>query len=123
MQNVKTLTVLMEIELWTVSEIDQLNSLGPDGIRRMIRDIRLLELSLGKKDFFISSETKDIQKKLERSIATNKKLKKNTIIKESDIHLLSPGDGFKWIQRNEVIGKRINQDLNSNEIIYLKMLK
>ena len=102
---------------------DQLNSLGPDGIRRMIRDIRLLELSLGKKDFFISSETKDIQKKLERSIATNKKLKKNTIIKESDIHLLSPGDGFKWIQRNEVIGKRINQDLNSNEILYSKMLK
>ena len=60
--------------------------------------------------------------KLERSIATNKNLKKGTIITDADIHLLSPGDGFKWSERESVVGHIVNRDILANEIIYKEFL-
>ena len=41
-----------------------------------------------------------------------------SIIQESDIHLLSPGDGYKWIDKKNVIGHFAKQDISANEIIY-----
>lgn len=97
---------------------DQAGSLGPDGVRRMVRDIRLLDNSIGTKEMFIVSDTASAKKKLERSIASIKDLKKGHVITENDIHLLSPGDGFKWIEKDKVIGKKLLSDLSKNEIVY-----
>lgn len=96
---------------------DQAGSLGPDGVYRMVRDIRLLELQLGKKEIFIDPSVKSTKQKLERSIATKIPLKKGHIISESDIHLLSPGTGFKWSEKKQVLGKKVAIDLNANELI------
>lgn len=99
---------------------DQAGSLAIDGIYRMMRDIRNLDLSMGVEDIFIEDSVKIAKEKLERSIATNKFLKKDYIITENDIHLLSPGDGFKWSDRNQIIGKQLNASLSKDEIIYPK---
>ena len=101
---------------------DQIGSLGPDGLNRMIRDIRLLEKSMGKKEIFICKDVATAQKKLERSIATKKALKKGDIIQEEDIHLLSPGDGYKWSDKNLLVGKSVTCNIPANEIIYPNML-
>ncbi|MEC8610166.1 MAG: N-acetylneuraminate synthase family protein [Bacteroidota bacterium] len=101
---------------------DQIGSLGPDGIFRMVRDLRLLEMSFGKKEIFISDDVKLARLKLERSIATNKRLYKGNIITENDIHLLSPGDGYKWSEKEQLRGKRVNCDIPKNELIYSNML-
>ena len=37
--------------------------------------------------------------------------------------MLSPGDGFKWVQINDVIGKRVIKDIPANEIIYPDMIQ
>lgn len=97
---------------------DQAGSLGPDGVRRMVRDIRLIDRSLGKKDLFIEPEVRQSRLKLERSIATKKKLEEGHVISENDIHLLSPGDGFKWRERENVIGKTLKKAIDQDEIIY-----
>ena len=55
---------------------DQAGSLGPDGLKRMVRDIRVLEKSFGKEDLFIEPSVESAKIKLERSIASNKDLKK-----------------------------------------------
>lgn len=102
---------------------DQKGSLGPDGIFRMVRDIRVLEMSFGKEDIFIEPSVMASRVKLERSIATNKSLAVGHVISESDIHLLSPGDGFKWADKNQVIGKKIIQPIEANEIIYPKNIQ
>lgn len=101
---------------------DQKNSLGPDGVRRLIRDIRLMEMSLGKKEIFIEEAVYESKIKLERSIATKRDIKKGEIITEKDIHLLSPGDGYKWSERFTIIGKRALVDIPKNEIIYKEMI-
>jgi 3-deoxy-D-glycero-D-galacto-nononate 9-phosphate synthase len=99
---------------------DQAGSLGTDGINRMVRDIRVLEMSFGKEELFIDPSVQIAKEKLERSIATNKLIKKGQVITENDLHLLSPGDGFKWADKDKVIGKMATEDVNKNEIIYPK---
>ena len=97
---------------------DQAGSLGPDGVNRMVRDIRLFEKSLGEKKIFIEESVASSKKKLERSIATNKKMKVGEIITINDIHLLSPGDGLKWSEKDKLIGKTIIKDIEKDEILY-----
>lgn len=102
---------------------DQRGSLGPEGTRRMVRDIRLLERYLGKHDIFTSPSVTGARTKLERSIATNKNLEKGHVILEEDIHLLSPGDGFKWAEKGTVVGRKLNANVSENELIYPKHLE
>ena len=89
----------------------------------MVRDIRNLELSMGVEDIFIADSVQSARVKLERSIASLKNLKKGHVISETDLHLLSPGDGFKWDQRDQLIGQVLSQDVQANEIIYSDFLK
>ena len=101
---------------------DQKGSLGPDGVRRMVRDIRLAEHWMGTEDLYIDRSVAASKVKLERSIASNKDLEVGHIITEDDIHMLSPGDGFKWAERTQLIGKTLKTAVPKNEIIYHKYL-
>jgi len=97
---------------------DQAGSLAPDGIDRMVRDMRNLEISFGEEDLFIDDAVAASKTKLERSIASLRPLAEGTILSENDIHLLSPGDGFKWADRHQVVGKKLKKALPKDEIIY-----
>ena len=97
---------------------DQAGSLGPDGVNRMIRDIRIAEKWMGTEDLYIDKSVANSRIKLERSIATKRTLKVGEQISIDDIHMLSPGDGFKWRDVNKVIGKKVVKEIPSNEIIY-----
>lgn len=97
---------------------DQGGSLAVDGVSRMVRDIRNLELSLGEDDIIVMDDTLKAKEKLERSIASIKKMEAGHIVTENDIHLLSPGDGFKWSERDKVLGKRLKESIERDEIIY-----
>jgi sialic acid synthase SpsE len=101
---------------------DQAGSLGPDGINRMVRDIRVLEMALGKEEIFIEQAVMSARVKLERSIASNKDLKLGHLITEDDLHMLSPGDGIKWSDKNLIIGKKLSIEIKRNEIIYKEYL-
>jgi sialic acid synthase len=102
---------------------DQKGSLSIDGIYRMVRDIRNLDVSMGKEKISIASSVKNARIKLERSIATKKELTSGTVISEKDIHLLSPGDGVQWSDRSKILGKKIKKNVPKNEIIYLKNIE
>lgn len=102
---------------------DQAGSLGIDGINRMVRDIRVMEMSLGEEDIFVEEKVESARIKLERSIASKREIKAGEVITEDDIHLLSPGDGFKWADKSQIIGKKAAVSIPRNEIIYLKLLQ
>ena len=96
---------------------DQEGSLGPDGLNRMIRDIRIIEQSLGNVSIQIESGVTDARHKLERSLAYNKSLPKSHVIVEDDIHMLSPGSGYKWGEVNKIIGQTLIREVQGNELI------
>lgn len=97
---------------------DQAGSLGPDGVNRMIRDIRIAERWLGTEDLYIDKNVSSSKEKLERSIASRHNLKVGDIISKEDLHMLSPGDGYKWSDIDKVIGKTVIKEIPANEIIY-----
>lgn len=101
---------------------DQAGSLGPDGVNRMVRDIRVTERWLGTEDLYIDKCVSGSKVKLERSIASKRNIVKGEVIKETDLHMLSPGDGYKWDQLSEVVGKTVKKDIPANEIIYPEYL-
>lgn len=101
---------------------DQAGSLGPDGVIRMIRDIRITEQWLGVEDMYIDKSVHATKVKLERSIATKRELNVGEVINENDLHLLSPGDGYKWNQRNELIGQTVKTTIPKNEIIHKNLI-
>ncbi|WP_293893662.1 N-acetylneuraminate synthase family protein [Flavobacterium sp.] len=102
---------------------DQAGSLGPEGVFRMVRDIRIAEKWAGVEDIYIEKEVLSAKVKLERSIAVKRQLNAGDIILEEDLQLLSPGDGFKWSQKDEIIGKKIQVTIPKNELIYPNMIK
>ena len=97
---------------------DQKGSLGPDGVNRMVRDIRLAERWMGVEGLYIDKSVAASKVKLERSIASNIELQVGHVIELSDLHMLSPGDGFRWSQLSEVVGKTVKRYIPKNEIIY-----
>lgn len=102
---------------------DQAGSLGPDGVNRMIRDIRIAEKWMGTEDLYIDKSVASSKVKLERSIASKRALKVGEVITINDLHMLSPGDGYKWSDLDKVIGKTVVQDIPCNEIIYPDNIK
>lgn len=102
---------------------DQIGSLGPDGVNRMVRDIRVTERWLGVEDLYIDKSIESAKIKLERSIATRRRMEPGEIITEADLHMLSPGDGFKWSERDQIIGKKIKEAIDVNEVIYANQVE
>ena len=101
---------------------DQAGSLEIDGIYRMMRDIRNLELSFGTKEIKIEDSVKIAREKLERSIATLRDFPAGHILTINDVHLLSPGDGIKWMDKDQVLGKKLAAAMPKDEIIYPEKL-
>ncbi|MFY0592605.1 N-acetylneuraminate synthase family protein [Roseivirga sp.] len=97
---------------------DQAGSLAPDGMHRMVRDIRNLELAFGEVKKERSEAVLAAKVKLERSVATKRNMRAGDVVGLDDIHLLSPGDGFQWADRDAIIGKKLINDLSANEVIY-----
>ena len=101
---------------------DHRGSLEPEGIWRMVRDIRNTEYAIGENAIFVSDKVQATRIKLERSVATLRIIGANELITENDLHMLSPGDGYKWAERYKIIGKRAVADIPANEIIYPEMI-
>ena len=102
---------------------DHKGSLGTEGIWRMVRDIRNIEKSMGEEGMFISDAVKETRVKLERSIASKRIIGVGEVITEDDLHMLSPGDGFRWEERGEVIGRKTIVEIPRDEIIYKNMIQ
>lgn len=102
---------------------DHRGSLEPEGIWRMVRDIRNIEMAMGEYGLTASDATREARYKLERSIASSRQIKKGEIIAEDDVHMLSPGDGFKWADKEKVIGKVAITDIEKDEIIYPNLIQ
>lgn len=102
---------------------DHRGSLEPEGIWRMVRDIRNTEYALGEYGIFASDKVAETRIKLERSVASLHAIQAGQTIEEKDLHLLSPGDGIKWADRNQIIGRKSKKNIPANEIIYPDMIE
>jgi sialic acid synthase len=102
---------------------DHRGSLEPEGIWRMMRDIRNTEYAIGAYGIFVNENVEATRIKLERSVASLRTLQAGETITENDLHMLSPGNGLKWAEREQIIGKKALISIPANEIIYPEMIE
>ena len=96
---------------------DHKGALEPDGLWRMVRDIRNAEKSMGKYGVFVSKEVKEFKKKLGRSLALNKDVKKGDKITEDMFCMISPGDGGGWDTKEGFVNGEAKRDINSYTLL------
>ena len=83
----------------------------------MLHDIRSLEFSKGNYDIYCDSSVTSAKIKLERSLAFKVDKKVGDIIQLEDLHMISPGDGYKWHDKDKFIGKQLKQNVNKNTLV------
>ncbi len=85
---------------------DHLASLEPDELNAMVSGIRNIEKALGA--FEKKPTQNELKNKLvgRKSIHLNNQLKKDSIITETDLIMLRPGDGISPMLIDRVIGKK-----------------
>lgn len=84
---------------------------------QMMHDIRSVEFSMGEWEIFRDDSVTAAKEKLERSLALKNELKVGDKIKEEDLHMISPGNGYKWQDRDKFIGRMVNRSIESNTLI------
>lgn len=95
---------------------DHVGALEPDGLKRVCRDIRNLELSFGDDEIKILPNELINRKKLGRSIVSVDNFQKGTILEERMLIMKSPGNGLTAKHINSFIGKRLKHDIEMDHI-------
>jgi len=98
---------------------DHLFSMNPKSWQKMVHETRKLEKSLGDGVKKIELNEKDSSVVQRRSIRSNQKLKKGTIIKENLLTYLRPcpKNALNPFEKNKILGKRIKKNIDKEEII------
>ncbi|MCE5268680.1 MAG: N-acetylneuraminate synthase family protein [Planctomycetaceae bacterium] len=96
---------------------DHACSLEPDGLRRVVRDIRNMEMALGTGEKIVPTSIVGAKAKLCRSLVSNRSIPRGTVLTEDMLCLKSPGTGLAWRERNKLLGKRARRDVPENVLL------
>lgn len=101
----------------TAKGTDHAFSLEPIGMRKMVRDLRRVKISLGdgKKKVYPEEEQPII--KMSKKIVAAHDLPEGHPITQADIAFKSPGDGLYPYEADKVIGKKTKRALKTDDAI------
>ena len=92
---------------------DHAGALEPDGLWRMTRDIRNMEMAMGTLDKKVSKAVEPFKYKLERSVCILRKLRAGEPLTRDNLVMLSPGGGMRWEEAEALMGKTAARDIGA----------
>lgn len=96
---------------------DHAAALEEEGLRRMVRYIRTVELAMGDGEKAFLPVVKSAKTKLARSLTSAVALPKGTVLAESHLIMKSPGNGILWNEREQVVGKKTRVDIPADSTL------
>lgn len=102
---------------------DHKGALEPEGLWRMVRDIRNIEKSMGDYSKWVPEGVSAAKSKLERSLATAVEIKQGTTVTAEMLTMLSPGNGMQWDEKELVVGKKAASDIPALKLISKDMFE
>jgi len=99
---------------------DHKGSADMNTFHQMMHDIRSLEFSFGERGIFRDESVAAAKEKLERSLAFNRDINVGETVTEADLHMISPGNGVKWSDRNKILGKVLTKKAFKNTLVNLE---
>src|SRR5690606_32724466 len=99
---------------------DHAFSLEPVGLRKLVRDLRRADESMGdgvKRAY--PSEVKPLYKMAKKLVAT-RDLPAGTVITEADVVMKTPNDGLSPLHYDELIGRQLVEPMKADESFSLE---
>ena len=96
---------------------DHKASLNPEEFKAMVDAIRHVEVAMGDGVRHFSDDELEIKKIARKSIVLNQNVKKNSFIEKEMLSIKRPGDGIAPKFINDVVGKKLNKDLDANSVL------
>jgi N,N'-diacetyllegionaminate synthase len=101
----------------TMKGSDHSASLEPEGLRKIVRDVRAVELTLGKKDKELQTSEIPIKKKLAKSLVSRVNIPKGKMITKEMLTTKGPGTGLQPKYFYIVPGKKAAIDIPEDVVI------
>lgn len=103
---------------------DHAASLLKDEFKKLVLGIREIEKSLGDGNKRLLSQGEMINREnLSKSLVSSMPLKEGTIIEKKHIKVCSPGQGLSPQHYDQLIGKKLNRDLNTEDFFFISDIK
>ena len=102
---------------------DQWFSMNPDQLTALVREVRTLELSLGKAEIAPTADEIEMRRAARRSIIIDRDLPKGHVLTAEDLRYQRPGDGLMPYETDRVLGKALKVDLHANNVLRIEHLE
>src|SRR3990167_126467 len=102
---------------------DHAASLEPEGLRRLVRDIRRVEEALVERPKRILDDERPVRARLAKSLATCRSVAAGEVVERSALCLKGPGTGLSPLLMDEVVGKRARRAIGPDTILVAEMLR
>jgi sialic acid synthase SpsE len=96
---------------------DHAISANPEEMKIICHDSKKINAALGNLYRTVSKDEEEKKAKFRRSIVSAKPMKKGTIITENDIVYKRPGTGIPPNEYGYVVGRKLNCDLEADEVL------
>jgi len=96
---------------------DHATSLEPEEFKKYVDDIKGAFYALGTSDFRRTDAEEQMASTSRKSLHYAAIVEKGETLKELDLKLLRPGNGFYWHQRNDFIGRRLKKRVKPGDIL------
>lgn len=97
-------------------------SADPVELKELVRHVREVETLLGTGEKIVQSGEKAIMQISRRSLSAARSLSAGSVIAESDISWLRPGEGLSPGKEQEVLGKKLLRDVQAGEALIPEIL-
>ncbi|EKD79378.1 MAG: hypothetical protein ACD_41C00091G0013 [uncultured bacterium] len=94
---------------------DQAFSLEPDGMRKLVRDLKRTRVALGDGQKVLLDSEIPASVKMAKKIVAATDLPAGHVLTEADLAFKSPGDGLRPYHAKELYGKTLKQPLREDE--------
>jgi N-acetylneuraminate synthase/sialic acid synthase len=107
----------------TLKGTDHAFSLQPDGMRRLVRDLRRVPVALGSDEKAPMQVEHKPLVKMGKKLVAARPLTAGQILARDDIAIRSPGDGLPPYELDKVLGKTLAQGLEVDDNISFDLLQ
>ena len=107
----------------TLKGTDHAFSLQPDGMRRLVRDLRRVPIALGSDEKAPMEVERKPLVKMGKKLVAARSLAVGERLTRDDVAIRSPGDGLPPYELDKVLGKELTRGLEADDNIDFDLLK
>jgi len=96
---------------------DHAVSANPKEMKVIVEEGKRIVTSLGEYRRVVSEQEKKQRESFRRSVITKRKIKEGELLQKKDLDFKRPGTGIKPDELKYVLGRKVNKDINEDELI------